>query len=209
MADEQVQEENNESEERTIVVPGEKVPGSVRVNAFKKDGESYSEVYGLMTKRGEFAKVVPLKGAYIPIEGDYIVGIITDVKFGGCVVDVNSPYTAFLPTKREYNHRDVIFAKVDKVDEVKNIALFDEKKLFQGELLDVSPVKVPRIIGKKNSMINLVKEATGCLIFVGRNGRIWIKGEKYAKAAEAILKIEAEAHTSGLTERITEFLKVQ
>ncbi|MEM0372407.1 MAG: exosome complex protein Rrp4 [archaeon] len=205
MAEEQ--EERNENEERVIVVPGEKVPSTVRGNAYRRNNETYSEVYGLMTKRGEFAKIVPLTGPYIPVEGDYVVGIVTDVKFGGCVVDINSPYTAFLPTKREYNYKDVVFAKVDKVDEVKNVVLFDEKKLFQGEVIDVSPVKVPRIIGKKNSMINLVKELTGCLIFVGRNGRIWIKGENYAKAAQAIRKIESEAHTSGLTERVTELLK--
>ena len=195
------------AEERAIVIPGDKVDAAAKANVYKANNETYSLIYGLMTKKDDFVKIVPLNGVYLPTEGDYIVGIVTDVKHGGCVVDINSPYTAFLPTKREYDFSDVIFAKVDRVDEVNSVTLGDEKKLFEGELIDVMPVKVPRVIGKRNSMIDLIKESTGCLVFVGRNGRIWIKGDNYVKAVEAVKIIESEAHTHGLTERITEFLK--
>jgi exosome complex component RRP4 len=68
-------------------------------------------------------------------------------------------------------------------------------------------VKIPRLIGKKNSMLNLIRDGTGCNLFVGRNGRIWVKGENIARAQEVILKIEKEAHTPGLTERIVNMLK--
>lgn len=197
------------TEERNIVVPGDKVSGSAMSNVYKFNNETYSAVYGLMTKKDDFVKIVPLKGIYMPEIGDYIVGIITDVKYGGYVIDLNSPYTAFLPSRREYNHGDILFAKVGNVDEVKSVSLIDEKQLFEGELIDVLPVKVPRVIGKKDSMINMIKEATSCLIFVGRNGRIWVKGDNYAKAVEAIKFVEENAHTSGLTEKVMELLKTE
>ncbi len=58
-------------------------------------------------------------------------------------------------------------------------------------------------------MINLLKRETNCDIFVGQNGRIWISGRDDMAniAAGALLKIEQEAHTSGLTDRIKEFIE--
>lgn len=163
-------------------------------------------VYGLLYKDVNISKIVPLKGRYIPIEGDFIVGVITEVKFGGYVVDINSPYSAFLSSRREYDYGDVVLAKVANVNEVKSASLEMDKKLFGGDVLEISPMKVPRVIGKKESMLNLLMEKTGCDIIVGRNGRIWLKGKDPAKAEEAILKIEKEAHTDGLTNRMIEFL---
>ena len=66
----------------------------------------------------------------------------------------------------------------------------------------------PRVIGKEGSMVILIKQATGCNVMVGQNGLIWIDGEPEAEviAEKAILKINAEAHLSGLTDRIKEFL---
>lgn len=69
--------------------------------------------------------------------------------------------------------------------------------------------RVPRIIGKKGSMITMLKKETGAQILVGQNGRVWISGksrDEEAIIAEAIRKIEAEAHTTGLTDRVREFL---
>jgi len=73
--------------------------------------------------------------------------------------------------------------------------------------MEIMPVRIPRVIGKKNSMVNMLEEKTKCDLFVGRNGRIWMRGEKIDLLKKAILKIEKEAHTSGLTERIKEFLE--
>jgi exosome complex component RRP4 len=58
-------------------------------------------------------------------------------------------------------------------------------------------------------MVSLIKNATGCKIIVGQNGVIWIDGEPKNEviAIEAIRKIEEESHTSGLTDRMTEYLE--
>jgi len=191
---------------KEIVVPGEKVDNKVESYVFKDGDSLYSMIFGVLDKRDEYGRIVPLNGKYFSQIDDYVVGVITEVKFGGYVVDVNSPYDAFLASRRKYDRGDVIFAKVANVNEVRSVSLADDQKLFEGELMEVSPVKVARVIGKKNSMLMLIKEKTKTDIYVGRNGRIWLRGGDIAKARKTILKIEREAHTDGLTDRITEFL---
>ncbi len=56
-------------------------------------------------------------------------------------------------------------------------------------------------------MIRQIAEATGTHIVVGMNGLIWLKDGNITLATEALLKIEREAHLSGLTETIKNFLE--
>jgi exosome complex component RRP4 len=76
--------------------------------------------------------------------------------------------------------------------------------------MKVTPTKIPRVIGRKGSMISMIKQETGCQIILGINGVILVTGktpEDEEIAMMAIHKIEEESHTSGLTDRITQFLK--
>lgn len=82
-------------------------------------------------------------------------------------------------------------------------------KLRGGRILEIIPAKVPRLIGRKGSMINLIKNETDSRLIIGQNGRIWLNGrtlEIELVIEKAIRKIESEAHTSGLTDRIKEFI---
>jgi exosome complex component RRP4 len=59
-------------------------------------------------------------------------------------------------------------------------------------------------------MINLIKRETGCNITVGQNGVVLVSGknaELETLAIQVIYLIEQEAHTSGLTDRVTEYVK--
>jgi exosome complex component RRP4 len=59
-------------------------------------------------------------------------------------------------------------------------------------------------------MISMIKQETGCNIILGVNGVVLITGktlEDEQLAMMALLKIEAESHTTGLTDRITQMLK--
>jgi exosome complex component RRP4 len=59
-------------------------------------------------------------------------------------------------------------------------------------------------------MISMIKQETGCQIILGLNGVILVTGKNpddEELALAAIQKIENESHTSGLTDRITQFLK--
>jgi exosome complex component RRP4 len=85
------------------------------------------------------------------------------------------------------------------------------RKIKGGRLLEVPSTKVPRVIGHNGSMVSMLKKETGCEIFVGQNGRIWINGkdENMDKLSEAIDMIIRESHTSGLTDKISRFLQVE
>jgi len=195
--------------ESRIVMPGELVAdGPERISyAYVENGKTYSTVVGLFSE----GKLVPLEGPYEPLPDDLIVGIISEVRFSGYSVDTNSPYVGFL-SSREIRERfgmgDVIFARIVKVDEVKNMDIGDAKKLPEGRLVRVSSVKIPRIIGKKNSMVDMIRANTGCEVIAGRNGYVWITGKGDSNLAEkAIRMIEAQAHTHGLTDRVAAYLK--
>lgn len=59
-------------------------------------------------------------------------------------------------------------------------------------------------------MISTLQKVGGCKVRIGQNGRIMIWGhdpDKVQRVTEAILMIEREAHTSGLTDRVREFLE--
>jgi exosome complex component RRP4 len=112
-----------------------------------------------------------------------------------------------------FNIGDFIMAKILSGDRIEDpeISTLGQYlgKINDGIIIDISPPKIPRVIGKRGSMIKLLKDMTRCRIFVTQNGRIWISGrnEKFERILiEAIYKIEREAHTSGLTDRIKYFL---
>jgi exosome complex component RRP4 len=83
------------------------------------------------------------------------------------------------------------------------------RKLQGGQIIDISHSKVPRVIGKSGSMIQLIKSHTNCRIFVGQNGRIWLDGdiESIVVAIKAIKMIDEDAQTMRLTERVKEYLE--
>jgi exosome complex component RRP4 len=99
------------------------------------------------------------------------------------------------------------------VDEVKHVQVSMKdhglRKLQGGQILEISHSKVPRVIGRNGSMIEMIKNNTNCRIIVGQNGRIWVDGEidSVENAVKAIRLIEVEAQSIGLTERLKEFLE--
>jgi len=212
---------------REIVVPGEEVdlqglnPG---FGLYADKGKFYSIYLGVKTVRGPYMNIVPLSGKYIPKKDDKVIGKIIDIAPTHWVVDINAPYFAPLhvndvPWKVEFgdtakylNIGDTILAKVSNVNEVKQVWITMKepglRKLEGGQIIKISPTKVARVIGKKGSMINLIKESTQCRIYVGQNGVIWIHGapENIMLAIKAIRLIEREAHTWGLTDKVRSLL---
>lgn len=216
-------------EYREVVIPGEKIDerkGRKLGNDVYSEGEAvFSKVLGMPRANENEISVMPLSGVYIPFMGDRIIGIISEVEISGWLVDINSPYSSFLPVaeavdefvdmsrtdiSRYFDTDEVIFCRVSKVTKSKNVQVSMKdtmaRKLYGGSIIKVTPSKIPRMIGKAGSMISLIKTKTKCDIFTGQNGVIWLKGENKAKAIEAILTIEKESHTLGLTERIEKLL---
>lgn len=191
-----------------IILPGEKVLDEPRriEGCFVENGRTYASVVSLMRE----GRVVPLKGHYVPVSGDYVVGIVKEEKFSGYVVDLHSPYEGTFSTRdvrEEFRTGDLISAKIAEVSEVNEAFLIEPRKFFGGQILEVDFVKVPRIIGKNGSMLSMIRDYTGTELFIGKNGRIYLRGGDSALAALAILKISGEAHLSGLTDRVKAFLE--
>jgi exosome complex component RRP4 len=199
---------------REIVVPGEKIAEGKSTKAgfgaFKRGDEVFAAVHGLVESDNGFVKVVPLSGKYMPHVGDQVIGIVVMLIGKGCFVNINSAYDGYYSFMRDaqYNVGDLITAEIMEVDEVNSVTLDYAKPLYEGKLIEVASVKIPRIVGKKASMIDILSQGSGCRIFVGRNGRIFITGEdaNIRRAEAAIKLIEREAHTTGLTDRVKEFL---
>jgi exosome complex component RRP4 len=83
-------------------------------------------------------------------------------------------------------------------------------KKNSGIAISIDPPKIPRVIGRNGSMIKLLKRLTHCNIFVTQNGRIWLRGDNIAYERlliDSIHKIEREAHTSGLTDRMQIYIE--
>ena len=59
-------------------------------------------------------------------------------------------------------------------------------------------------------MINMLTSETGCEFVIGQNGRILVKcpdKDMEEVAVLALKMIEREAHTTGLTDRVREFIR--
>ncbi len=139
--------------------------------------------------------------------------------------DINSPYPGVLhasesPWKVEFGATakylelgDNVTARILSVDDSKHVQLTmrDQslRKLKGGHVVDIPYAKVPRVIGKNGSMIEMIKEYSRCKVLIGKNGRIWIDGEveNVLNVAKAIRIIDEESHTHGLTDRIRDFLE--
>ncbi len=220
--------EAGEVERKEVVVPGELLatklykPG---LGAYSDNENIYAAVLGLKNIRANYVSVIPLGGRYIPKVGDPIIGRVTDISQSTWLIDINSPYPGLLhvaevPWRVDFGETgkyltidDNILCSVLNVDEIKKVQVsmksIGQKKLTGGQIIEIAPSRVPRVIGKGASMISLIKKYTKCKIFVGQNGRIWLEGDTDSinRSVIVIEKIEQEAHTTGLTERIQKILE--
>ena len=117
-------------------------------------------------------------------------------------------------TMKKFGLGDMLIAKIMAVDRVSDPTLTTVGeslgKIKDGTIIHVDVPKIPRIIGKKGSMIKLLKDMTTCRLFMAKNGLVWIKGaspELETLCIDAIRKIEREAHTTGLTDRIQYYIQ--
>jgi exosome complex component RRP4 len=217
------------NEGRQIVIPGQ-ILGDIPAfkpgrGTFVENKKIYAERLGVLNIQDNFINVIPLKGRYEPIVDDFVIGVVEEASTSNWMVDINAPYPAllhvhevpweieFADTEKYLNTGDAILAKVLSVDESKKLQItLNDRNLFKlkgGHIIEFEPSIYRRIMGKQYSMIEIIQKYTRCRIKVGKNGRIWIDGdaEGIAKVLQAISKIESEAATFGLTDRIEELLK--
>ncbi len=217
-------------ENRDIVVPGQMLCTGLDYlpsnGTFRRDDAIVASVLGIVRFNGRLVSIIPLSGRYLPMEGDVIVGRVIDILLSGWRLDINSAWSAVLSITNTsgYIRKGEDLTKyyrlgeymTTKIIQVTSQNLIDVtmkaggmRSLKGGRVITVSANKVPRIIGKAGSMIEQVKSMTKCDIVVGQNGMVWLQGHPKNEiiAVEVLQKIEREAHTAGLTKRITEYLQ--
>jgi len=219
-------------EEREFVIPGQLLAEGDYLlgdGVFRDDDSVRALQMGLADKRGKKIRVIPLEGRYIPQEGDRVIGTVVDDYYAGWMLNIGSPYQGRLSVsdlvqrKVDLNKHsldefleagDSVEAKISEVDELMDITLEvteDQRgKISGGRLIEINPSRIPRVIGRKGSMISMLQKVGNCDLSVGQNGKIMVWGdseEDTERVIEAILMIEDKAHTSGLTDRVRKFLK--
>jgi len=219
-------------EKKQLVTPGELLAEGDYLageNTYMEGNKICAARIGLVDTDNKKVNVVALRAFYVPKVGDIVIGTVVEVGFNGWTVDIKSPYSALLrasdvlsrPFKPQndelsqvLNAGDLIVAKIASYDRAHDPQLTVGEpglgKITRGQILRVTPTKIPRVIGRKGSMISMIKQETGCQIILGLNGVILVTGktpEDEELAIAAIKKIEQESHTSGLTDRITQLLK--
>jgi len=216
--------------ERKQVIPGDVITrGNHRYGSYiEKRGDEYVALrVGLAEVSHEGVKFNPLTGPYLPRAEDQVIGKVIDMNGFGWVVDINSCFDGFLPASfvfgREFSPAthdlsskfrigDVIGARIESFDRSRDpqLSIRGEGygKIPEGEIIKISPTKVPRLIGRRGSMINLISERTGCDVQVGQNGVIVVVGppEGLVKTVNVIKMIDKETHGASLMGKVEEYL---
>jgi len=219
-------------ENKERVIPGEVLATGMdylpSYGTYRNGDEIIANKLGIVSVEGNVIKLIRVCGRYEPRRNDVVIGRVIDVLLHGWRIDFGSAYSGVLPVKDASNEYiakganltkyfdigDHVVVKIVNVTSQKLIDVstrgFGLKKLKGGRFINVNAYKVPRIIGKNGSMVTMIKKATGANIVVGQNGLIWLNGEDPSMellAVDAIRKIEAEAHISGLTDKIKQYLE--
>jgi exosome complex component RRP4 len=217
------------SKKRRAVIPGEVIvsgedflPGE---GAKREGNDIVSTRFGLAEEAGRMIKVIAITGAFVPRRNNVVIGRVTDITFHGWMIDIDSAAGAFMPieesprfiNKNEMDQflaiGDVIAAKIWGVKSRGIDLTLKGKglgKLEGGFIFRIIPNRVPRVIGREGSMVNLIKEKTGCDITVGQNGWIWIRGdntEAQVRARNAVEFVAEKVHVGGLTDKMEEWFE--
>ena len=220
--------ENNNEKVREIAIPGELI-GSNKTfkggyGTYMEGDKIFSKFVGILQKRGDYVSIVPLSGVYIPQSNDKVIGVVEEVQKFGWIIDLNSAWDGFLSSsegiddyvdirkvdmRKYFDVGDMIYTEVighKRGDVQVTMRTPIARKLRGGVIVKITPSKVPRLIGKQGSMVNLIKNKTGTIIRVGQNGLVWISGENVDKAIKAIKMVDEKSHIYGLTEEISKLL---
>ena len=197
--------------ESQFVLPGDViVTGDYRPeqNVMLDGNRLMSTAVGFSEIEDNLVTVTPLTGLYTPKTDDLVIGKIVSHNALSWEVDINSYYsgilTAFDIFGKDYsasrddlslklNTCDVILARIANVgsrDPLLTIIGENLGKIDSGELVKISPTKIPRLLGKHKSMIQSIEKSTNTTITVGQNGFIILKCDDSAGLQKAIASIK-------------------
>jgi len=216
---------------KRFVLPGDFIttaPLQLRDNVVLEGKRIISTSIGLSDVSADSVRVISLNGIYIPKIDDLVIGTIQSISGNSWFADINSCYQGMLlgqdvfgrgsyPTTSEMKERldkgDIIYTRIANSDRQREplISIADNNlgKIDSGELVKISPTKIPRLIGKHGSMIQTIEASTNATITVGQNGLIILKCDNSTglkKAIASIKMVGMAQHDANLEEKIQNFL---
>ena len=217
---------------RKYVIPGDVIttgPYRPEQNVILEGNKIMATTVGISEIYDDTVKVIPLTGMYIPKNNDLVIGKIVSHSSLSWEVDINSLYPGMLPASDVFGRNfqassddlnsklkkgDLIVARIGNFDRSRDplITIGERElgKIESGELVRISPSKVPRLIGKHGTMIQIIETATNATITIGQNGLVVVSCEHpdgLLKAIKAIKMVEKQAHIANLTDRIKSMLE--
>ena len=214
------------------VLPGDFIttaPLRLQNNVVLEGKRIISTTIGLSDVSDDSVRVISLTGVYLPKTDDLVIGTIQYIHGNSWFADINSCYQGMLlgqdvfgrgsyPTKSEMEERlskgDIIFAKIANSDRQREplISIADQSlgKIDSGELVKISPAKIPRLTEKNGSMIETIEGSTNATITVGQNGLIVVSCDEtngLLKALAAIRMVDEQAHLINLTDKVKKMLE--
>jgi len=221
-------------DKRKYVIPGDVVttgPFRPEQNVILDGNNIIATTIGISEIYDDSVKVIPLTGMYIPKIDDLVIAKVNSHTSLSWELNINSCYVGFLPAQdvfgRDFSaHADELSSKLKTGDLVAaRIANFDRTRdplvtisdrdlgqIDSGELVEISPSKVPRLIGKRGTMIQMIEMATDAAITIGQNGWVVISCESpegLLKAKKAIKMVNEQAHIANLTDQVKEMLELK
>jgi len=213
--------------ENQFVLPGDViVTGDYRPeqNVILEGNRLMSTATGFSEIKDDLVTVTPLTGLYTPKTDDLVIGKIVSHNALSWEVDINSYYSGILtasdifgkdysPSRDDLSLKlktgDIILARIANVnsrDPLITITGENLGKIDSGELIKISPTKIPRLTG---SMIQTIEASTNATITVGQNGLIILKCDNSTglkKSIASIKMIGMAQYDANLEEKIQRFL---
>ena len=224
-----------EADKRRYVIPGDVIttgPYRPEQNVTAEGDRIVATAVGISEIHDSGVRVLPLAGKYLPKVDDMVIGKIASHTSTSWEVDINSAYVGFLPAQDVFGRDfsafadqlasklapgDLVAARIANFDRTRDplvtIADRDLGKIDSGELVEIPAGKVPRLIGKRGSMIQAIEEATRATVTVGQNGRVVVAAAAggdpngLLKARRAIEMVDRYAHLADLTDRVKDMLE--
>ena len=213
--------------ENQFVLPGDViVTGDYRPeqNVILEGNRLMSTATGFSEIKDDLVTVTPLTGLYTPKTDDLVIGKIVSHNALSWEVDINSYYSGILtasdifgkdysPSRDDLSLKlktgDIILARIANVnsrDPLITIIGENLGKIDSGELIKISPAKIPRLTG---SVIQTIEASTNATITVGQNGLIILKCDNSTglkKSIASIKMIGMAQYDANLEEKIQRFL---
>ena len=213
--------------ESQFVLPGDViVTGDYRPeqNVILEGNRLMSTATGFSEIKDDLVTVTPLTGLYTPKTDDLVIGKIVSHNALSWEVDINSYYSGILtasdifgkdysPSRDDLSLKlktgDIILARIANVnsrDPLITITGENLGKIDSGELIKISPTKIPRLTG---SVIQTIEASTNATITVGQNGLIILKCDNSTglkKSIASIKMIGMAQYDANLEEKIQKFL---